>query len=79
MASLDLSAVFDVVNIGLLRKRLDIIGIPSHVVSLINTWLAGRLFYEWRQLILYGIGHWHHTGSISGPIFYAIYISPFFI
>ena len=36
MASLDLSAAFDVVNIGLLRKRLDIVGIPADVVSLIE-------------------------------------------
>ena len=45
MASLDLSAAIDVANIELLRKRLDIIGIPSDVVSLIETWLAERMFY----------------------------------
>ena len=45
MASLDLSAVFDVVNIGLLNKRMDIIGIPADMVSLINTWLTKRIFY----------------------------------
>ena len=45
MASLDLSAVFDVVNIGLLNKRMDIIGIPADMVSLINTWLTEMIFY----------------------------------
>ena len=45
MASLDLSAAFDVVNIGLLIKRLDIVGIPADVVSLIGTWLSERIFY----------------------------------
>ena len=45
MASLDLSAAFDVVNIELLKKRLDIVGIPSDVVSLIEVWLTDRLYY----------------------------------
>ena len=45
MASLDLSAALDVVNIGLSVKRLDIVGIPADVVSLMETWLTGRLFF----------------------------------
>ena len=45
MASLDLSAVFDVVNTELLCKRLDIIGIPADAVSLIRIWLTKRLIY----------------------------------
>ena len=45
MARLDLSAAFDIVNIELLVKRLDIIGIPVDVVSLIRTWLTNRFFY----------------------------------
>ena len=45
MASLDLSAAFEVVNVKLLLRRLDIIGIPSDVVSLVETWLTHRLFY----------------------------------
>ena len=45
MACLDLSAAFDVVNVGLLIKRLDSVGIPADVVSLIETWLSDRIFY----------------------------------
>ena len=45
MASLDLSSAFDVVNVELIIKRFNIIGIPSNVVSLIKTWLKHRLFY----------------------------------
>ena len=45
MASLDLSKAFDVVNVGLLIKRLHIIGIPCDVVSLIEIWLKNRFFY----------------------------------
>ena len=44
MASLNLSAAFDVVNMNLLLKRLDIIGIPSSVVSLLETW-----FIDWQN------------------------------
>ena len=45
LESLDLSAAFDLVNIQLLKKRLDVIGIPADVVSLIETLLIERLFY----------------------------------
>ena len=38
MASLDLSAAFDVVNVPLLIKRLDIIGLPGDVIMLIETY-----------------------------------------
>ena len=36
MASLDLSAAFDVVNTALLLKRLKIIGLPEDVIRLIK-------------------------------------------
>ena len=45
MASLDLSAAFDIVNVPLLIKRLEIVGLPRDVVSLIETWLTERFFY----------------------------------
>ena len=45
MASLDLSAVFDMVNVPLLIKRLGIIGLPGDVIKLVETWLTGRFFY----------------------------------
>ena len=38
MVSLDLSGVFDVVNVDLLLKRLQIIGIPEDLVDLIGKW-----------------------------------------
>jgi hypothetical protein len=34
VASLDLSAAFDVVNIGLLIKRLILVGLPYNVIEL---------------------------------------------
>ena len=45
MASIDLSAAFDLVNIKLLIKRLKIIGLPADVVQLIELWLSHRSFY----------------------------------
>jgi hypothetical protein len=45
MASLDLSAAFDMVNTTLLLKRLAIIGLPTDVVELIKVWLVDRSFY----------------------------------
>ncbi len=39
VASFDLSAAFDLVNVNLLLKRLLIIGLPNDVVSLIAVWL----------------------------------------
>ena len=46
MASLDLSAAFDVVNIKLLLKQLRVLGLPDDVVGLLEIWLKNRLFYE---------------------------------
>ena len=45
MASLDLSAAFDVVNTKLLLKRIKIIGLPENVIDLIKCWPTDRFFY----------------------------------
>ena len=71
LASIDLSAAFDIVNIGLLLKRLRVIGLPEDIISLVRIWLKERLFYvkvngeesyiktTWNGII---------QGSILGPI-----------
>ena len=38
MASIDLSAAFDIVNVDLLLKRLKKVGLPDDVVGLIEVW-----------------------------------------
>ena len=81
MASVDLSAAFDVVNVRLIVKLLDIIGIPSDVVSLIELWLTEKLFYvsikgDNSCLTLSDTGT--IQGSILGPILYAIFVAPLF-
>ena len=45
VASLDLSMAFDMVNTGLLIRRLQIMGMPSDLICLIRKWLTGRTFY----------------------------------
>ena len=45
LASLDLSAAFDIVNVALLIKRLQIMGLPPDVVRLIEIWLRERYLY----------------------------------
>ena len=45
MASLDLSAAFDVVNTKLLLKRIKIKGLPEDAINLIKCGLTDRFFY----------------------------------
>ena len=45
MASLDLSAAFDLVNVDLLITRLRVMGLPRDLISLIREWLTGRKTY----------------------------------
>ena len=45
LASIDLSAAFDIIDVDLLIKRLVILGLPNDVVNLIEIWLKERYFY----------------------------------
>ena len=79
MASLDLSSAFDVVNVGLLLKRIEIIGLPPDVIELISIWLTERFFY----VSVGGINSYVHRsgvgtvqGSVLGPILYSLFVSP---
>ena len=81
MASIDLSAAFDVVNVRLLLKRLKIIGLPSDVITLVRIWLEQRMFYvEVGTSVspLFSSDTGTVQGSILGPILYAIFVSPVF-
>ena len=44
MASLDLSSAFDFVNVELLPRRLEIIGFPNDIITLIGGWLRKIYF-----------------------------------
>ena len=45
VASLDLSAAFNMVNIGLLLVRLEIMGLPKDILALLKSWLEDRKVY----------------------------------
>ena len=45
LASIDLSAAFNIVDVDLLIKRLVILGLPNDGVKLIEIWLRERYFY----------------------------------
>ena len=81
MASLDLSAAFDLVNVNLLIKGLKIIGLPKYLIKLIEIWLIDRKFYVEINGVssrVYESNDGTMQGSVLGPIFYAIIVSPLF-
>ena len=81
MASLDLSAAFDLVNVRLLIRRLRILGLPMDLVKLIEVWLTDRKFYvELDGQVSHVLDSEDGTiqGSVLGPILYAIFVSPLF-
>ena len=81
VASLDLSSVFDVVNIDLLMKRLVILGLPNDVTSLIEVWLRNRSYYvsiDGENSILHDLLLGTVQGSVLGPVLYAMFVSPLF-
>ena len=81
MASLDLSAAFDLVDLDLLMKRLKIMGLPQDVLDLLEVWLRGRSFYveaNGSASFILGIDIGTIQGSILGPILYALFIKPIY-
>ena len=81
MASLDLSAAFDLFNLDLLLKRLKKMGLPEDVLDLLDVWLRGRHFYVEANGIPSEILETNIStiqGSILGPILYALFVSPIF-
>ena len=81
MASVDLTAAFDLVDVGLLVRRLRQIGMPEDVVRLIGLWLSNRTFYvsvDGVGSIVVSLPCGIVQGSILDPILYAIYVSPLF-
>ena len=78
MASLDLSAAFDTVDIDLLLRRMEIMGLPPDFLALVSTWLKQRSFYvsiNGVNSILYDVLLGTVQGSVLGPVLYAILIA----
>ena len=81
VASLDLSAAFDIVNIELLLIRLKRIGLPGDVIELIIEWLEQRSYYvsiDDANSKLFNLRLGTVQGSVLGPVLYAIFVSPMF-
>ena len=79
MASMDLSAAFDVVNVELLLSRLKIMGLPEDVINLLQSWLTNRICYvEVRN----SCSQYYETyagtvqGSVLGPVLFSLFVSP---
>ena len=82
MASIDLTAAFDMVNVDLLLNRMGIMGLPPDLVSLVSVWLKQRSFYisiDGENSTLYEVLLGTVQGSVLGPVLYAIFISPIYI
>ncbi len=81
VSSLDLSAAFDVVDIDLLLKRLEIVGLPEDLISLIKVWLKNRSYYvsiDGENSVLHDLLLGTVQGSVLGPVLYAMFVSPVF-
>ena len=80
VASMDLTAAFDVLDVNLLLRRMLNLGIPKDVLSLVKAWLGDRIGY-----VEVGSGCSEHfdiefgsgQGSILGPVLFNFYIAPF--
>jgi hypothetical protein len=79
VASMDLSAAFDVLDVELLYTRMKKMGIPKDILLLLRAWLSDRLAYvevnaecsEYFE-VNYGSGQ----GSILGPVLFNFYMAP---
>ena len=81
MSTLDLSSAFDVVNVELLIRRLQIVGLPSDIVSLVSEWLTTRYFFvsvDGESSYVHQLRVGTVQGSILGPILYALFVCPLF-
>jgi hypothetical protein len=79
VASLDMSAAFDLVDVELLTKRMHVLGIPKNIVNLISEWLTDR-----SAIIEVGLSTSNRfevkkgtvQGSVMGPVLFSLYIRP---
>ena len=79
VASFDMTAAFDMVNHGLLKKRMKLMGLPLQIVRVVMNWLEGRTFYcelGGEVSRLYETNEGTVQGSILGPVLFAIFMSP---
>jgi hypothetical protein len=79
VASLDLSAAFDVINIELLKDRLKKVGLPDDLLVLLDSWLTGRTAYVEVSGFCssyFNVGYGTVQGSILGSVLFNLFIGP---
>jgi hypothetical protein len=79
IASLDLSAAFDVVDRDLLFVRLELMGISNDVVQLLKDWLHERIGYvevNGNSSYMKNSDCGTVQGSVLGPILFSLFIRP---
>ena len=77
VATLDLSAAFDVINVNELLRRLSKMGIPPDIVGLLTAWLQNRTAYveiESSCSEFYEVEFGTVQGSVLGPILFNLFI-----
>jgi len=82
VASMDLMAAFDVLNMDLLLTRLKIMDIPNDVIQLIKAWLKDRVAYVEAGSTCseyYPVDFGSGQGSILGPVLFNYYVAPLVI
>ena len=87
MASIDLTAAFDMVNVDLLLKRMSIIGLLRDLIDLVSIWLKERSFYvtiNGENSTLYSQSNCQArscwlTSTINVPLMYVSYLGIIFL
>jgi hypothetical protein len=79
VASLDLSAAFDVVNVDLLLKRLENMGIPEDLTQILASWLKDRAAYvevDGELSEYFSVPDGTVQGSVLGPVLFNLFLRP---
>jgi retron-type reverse transcriptase len=77
VASLDLSAAFDVVNVNLLMERLNAMGMPGDLIQNLSSWLTDRAAYvevDGECSEYYLVQEGTVQGSVLGPVLFNLFI-----